>query len=288
MSIPVRPIVPMDAISLAQKLKATLVIRFDAELQDFVSYVPGISRDVNFPVIGGEGDIVNVLESKSVSFEGTIWEDVSAAPPFAIDSLQSSTWAFVIGLEKAITLPNNSLIEVLNRRTNESRIRVSNHHDSVQLLSFIDMDYRAVVDLGDPIQVRVTDTNGYSLFEPINLTVTRSDLLRAVHVVNFNPPKLPDQTQLFQNYPNPFNPETWIPFDLTEDTSVEIAIYDVSGTLVRRLDLGFLFGGTYLSKTRAAYWNGQNQFGEAVGSGIYFYRLDAGRFSSVKKMIVVK
>jgi len=288
MSIPVRPIVPMDAISLAQKLKATLVIRFDAELQDFVSYVPGISRDVNFPVIGGEGYIVNVLESKSVSFEGTIWEDVSAAPPFAIDSLQSSTWAFVIGLEKAITLPNNSLIEVVNRRTNESRIRVSNQHDSVQLLSFIDMDYRAVVDLGDPIQVRVTDTNGYSLFEPINLTVTRSDLLRAVHVVNFNPPKLPDQTQLFQNYPNPFNPETWIPFDLTEDTSVEIAIYDVSGTLVRRLDLGFLFGGTYLSKTRAAYWNGQNQFGEAVGSGIYFYRLDAGRFSSVKKMIVVK
>ena len=248
----------------------------------------GISRDVNFPVIGGEGYIVNVLESKSVSFEGTIWEDVSAAPPFAIDSLQSSTWAFVIGLEKAITLPNNSLIEVVNRRTNKSRIRVSNQHDSVQLLSFIDMDYRAVVDLGDPIQVRVTDTNGYSLFEPINLTVTRFDLLRAVHVVNFNPPKLPDQTQLFQNYPNPFNPETWIPFDLTEDTSVEIAIYDVSGTLVRRLDLGFLFGGTYLSKTRAAYWNGQNQFGEAVGSGIYFYRLDAGRFSSVKKMIVVK
>ena len=95
-------------------------------------------------------------------------------------------------------------------------------------------------------------------------------------------------SQLFQNFPIPFNPVTWIPFDLTEDASVDLTIYDVSGTLVRRLDLGFLFGGTYLSKTRAAYWNGQNQFGEAVGSGIYFYRLDAGRFSSVKKMIVVK
>jgi hypothetical protein len=53
-------------------------------------------------------------------------------------------------------------------------------------------------------------------------------------------------------------------------------------------DLGFLFGGKYLSQTRAAYWNGQNQFGEAVGSGIYFYRLSTDRFSSAKKMIVVK
>ena len=150
------------------------------------------------------------------------------------------------------------------------------------------MDYQAVVDLGDPIQVRVTDTNGYSLFEPINLTMTASDLLHAVHVVSFNPPKLPDQTRLFQNYPNPFNPETWIPFELTEDSNVEITIYDVSGNPVRYLDLGFLFGGKYLSQTRAAYWNGQNQFGEAVGSVIYFYRLSTDRFSSAKKMIVVK
>ena len=287
-SMPVRPIVPMDATSLAQKLKATLVIRFDAELQDFVSYVPGISRDVNFSVTGGEGYIVNVLEAKSVSFEGTIWEDVNAAPPFPIDSFQSSTWAFVIGLEKTVDLPDDSLIEVVNYRTNKSRTRVNNQHGVAQLFSFVDMDYRAVVDLGDPIQVRVTDTNGDSLFEPINLTVTNADLLHAVHVVSFSPPELPDQTQLFQNYPNPFNPETWIPFELTKDSNVELTIYDVSGDPVRNLDLGFLFGGKYLSQTRAAYWNGQNQFGEAVGSGIYFYRLSTDRFSSAKKMIVVK
>ena len=288
MSMPVRPIVPMDAISLAQKLKATLVIRFDADLQDFVSYVPGVSRDVNFPVTGGEGYIINVLESKSVPFEGTIWEDVNAAPPFAIDSFRSSTWAFVIGLEKTVDLPEDSLIEVINCRTNKSKIRVNNQHGLTQLFSFVDMDYQAVVDLGDPIQVRVTDTNGYSLFEPINLTMIASDLLHAVHVVSFNPPKLPDQTRLFQNYPNPFNPETWIPFELTEDSNVDITIYDVSGNPVRYLDLGFLFGGKYLSQTRAAYWNGQNQFGEAVGSGIYFYCLSTDRFSAAKKMIVVK
>ena len=288
MSMPVRPIVPMDAVSLAQKLKATLIIRFDAELQDFVSYVPGISRDVNFSITGGEGYIVNILESKSVPFEGTIWEDVNAAPSPAIDSFPPSTWAFVIGLEKAVNLPDNSLIEVINRRTNKSRTRVNNQHGSTQLFSFVDMDYRSVVDLGDPIRIRVTDTSGYSLFEPINLIVTTADLLRAVHVVSFNPSELPDQTRLFQNYPNPFNPETWIPFELTEDSNVKITIYDVSGSPVQNLDLGFLFGGKYRSQTRAAYWNGQNQLGELVGSGIYFYRLSTDRFSSAKKMIVVK
>jgi len=83
---------------------------------------------------------------------------------------------------------------------------------------------------------------------------------------------------LLQNYPNPFNPETWIPFDLAADASVSIRIYDVKGQLVRRLDIGKQKAGSYLSKENAAYWNGKDQLGQSVSSGIYFYTLKAGGF----------
>ena len=84
------------------------------------------------------------------------------------------------------------------------------------------------------------------------------------------------RTALLANFPNPLNPETWIPYQLTEAAHVRIHIYDVAGQLVRMLDLGEQSAGAYLSRQRAAYWDGRNHIGEEVSSGIYFYTLDAG------------
>ncbi|MDP7279517.1 MAG: hypothetical protein QGG39_06495, partial [Candidatus Poribacteria bacterium] len=80
----------------------------------------------------------------------------------------------------------------------------------------------------------------------------------------------PEKTQLRQNYPNPFNPETWVPFELAQDTRVTIEIYSFDGQLVRKLDLGHLSAGLYLSQDRAAYWDGKSDLGETVASGVYF------------------
>ena len=98
----------------------------------------------------------------------------------------------------------------------------------------------------------------------------------------------PKETALLRNYPNPFNPETWVPYQLAAAADVTLTIYAVDGTLVRTLALGHRPAGLYQSKSRAAYWDGRNEFGESVASGIYFYTLAAGDFSATGKMLVRK
>ena len=99
---------------------------------------------------------------------------------------------------------------------------------------------------------------------------------------------LPAVTKLLNNYPNPFNPETWIPFQLATPQEVSITIYDLKGRKVRVLDLGYKKAGYYLNSGNAAYWDGRSDWGESVASGIYFYRIKAGNFSSQKRLIILK
>ena len=96
----------------------------------------------------------------------------------------------------------------------------------------------------------------------------------------------PKETALLSNYPNPFNPETWIPYRLASDADVQISIYDAKGVLIRRLNPGHQSAAVYESRDKAIYWNGRNDFGERVSSGVYFYTLRAGDFSATRKMLV--
>ena len=98
----------------------------------------------------------------------------------------------------------------------------------------------------------------------------------------------PERTALLTNYPNPFNPETWIPYQLSESAEVTLRIYAVSGVLVRTLNLGHQLAGLYHQRSRAAYWNGKNELGEPVASGIYFYTLTADDFTATRKMLIMK
>ena len=99
---------------------------------------------------------------------------------------------------------------------------------------------------------------------------------------------IPEETALLPNYPNPFNPETWIPYQLSEPAEVTLTIYAVNGTKVRTLALGLMPAGIYQSRSRAAYWDGRNNVGEPVASGVYFYTLTAGEFTSTRKMLIRK
>ena len=96
------------------------------------------------------------------------------------------------------------------------------------------------------------------------------------------------QTQLLANYPNPFNPETWIPYQLAKDMDVSIHIYAADGRVVRVLDVEHQTAGVYRSRSRAAYWDGRNNFGEPMASGVYFYTLTAGDFTATRKMLIRK
>ena len=98
----------------------------------------------------------------------------------------------------------------------------------------------------------------------------------------------PKATALLSNYPNPFNPETWIPYQLANPAKVTLSIYAADGKLVHTLELGQRPAGIYLSRHRAAYWDGKNEVGEPVASGIYFYTLTAGDFTATRKMLIRK
>ena len=98
----------------------------------------------------------------------------------------------------------------------------------------------------------------------------------------------PRETELLSNYPNPFNPETWIPYRLAEDAFVTLTIYDQTGQVVRTLDVGHRIASAYENQSKAVYWDGRNDLGEQVASGVYFYHLSAGEYSATRRLVILK
>ncbi len=119
-----------------------------------------------------------------------------------------------------------------------------------------------------------------------DLSTVEADVLELLIPMTFH--QTPDSTQLFTNYPNPFNPETWIPFQLSRDVAVTITIYNIEGHLIRRLDLGWQSAGRYLNQKQAVFWDGQTETGESVGSGTYFYQLQADNYIGIRKMVILR
>ena len=130
----------------------------------------------------------------------------------------------------------------------------------------------------------VTSCGAYNLGQLGELMVSNEEVLLTLK----SAPDIPTKTGLLQNYPNPFNPETWIPFELSQDSAVSLTIYNTSGQLVRSIDLGQMAAGRYTRSDRAIYWDGRSQTGEQVASGTYFYKLNAGEYSETRKMLILK
>ena len=89
---------------------------------------------------------------------------------------------------------------------------------------------------------------------------------------------IPDRFELYQNYPNPFNPSTTIKYDLPKESSVKIEVYDILGKKVATLVDGIMKAGSY-----RIIWDA-NRF----ASGVYFYRIQAGDYHEVKKLLLLK
>ena len=95
---------------------------------------------------------------------------------------------------------------------------------------------------------------------------------------------IPTLLHLSQNYPNPFNPMTRIKFSIYRPTVVSLKIYNTAGQLVRTLIKDEIFQ----TSDHEVIWDGRNDFGKSVSSGLYFYRLDASGEIKTKKMIFLK
>ena len=128
----------------------------------------------------------------------------------------------------------------------------------------------------------------YQKIEEISEDTTQIERVRRFLSRLLMPVEGPLQTKLHANYPNPFNPETWIPYQLAVDAEITIRIYNTEGKTVRTLFAGHQVSGYYLNRSRAAYWDGKNELGEQVASGVYIYELTTPTFKQTKRLVVIK
>ena len=144
--------------------------------------------------------------------------------------------------------------------------------------------------VGDAFDLRVSDSSGsFGGVRTVRVVLDKETASSGrIDIGQLLATAVPSKSALLPNYPNPFNPETWIPFDLSEASRVTITIYNAAGQTVRTLELGQLPAGSYRSRSKAAYWDGRTALGEPAASGVYFVRIEAGSFSAMRRMVVLK
>ena len=305
-SLPNRPDTALTAYSLAQQISTidadvsvNFVIRMDPISQQFKAFVPSVDASdsaYNFSIDGGSGYIINLADAdpvaaREVSFSGGIWVDLPGAPT----AISTPTWAFVIDNPDPVQLgprqaANFRLIDQQGGQVRwQGQISTTGENRGTDRfrLALVDQNRSSVVEEGDQLDLQIYDQQGdllaFGAFE-----VGSDQISRAMVQVELRLNPIPSETQLLPNYPNPFNPETWIPYQLSQESEVSLEIYDGQGHLVRRLQLGWKDAGYYTTATEAIYWDGRNTNGESVSSGVYFYRLQAGNFSQTRKMVILK
>ena len=280
-SLPLMPNKPYTARSFMEKTGATTVIEFDAAMQRFVGFTAH-STGNGFPIEGGMGYIVNITETKNVSFTGSAWQNTIPAATAPMQPSTPKTWAFV--LRAQLEGISGVTLTVYNGHAKVAEAVAANGFHA----TWADMNRQAVVSVGDRLTIEVRDTTG-ALIRTLQHEISVADVHRAFTELRLTPADLiPKRTVLLANYPNPFNPETWLPYQLANDAEVTIRIYSAAGQLVRHMDLSFQQAGYYIGKSRAAYWDGRNDFGERLASGIYFYQLNTAESSTTRKMVIRK
>ena len=156
-------------------------------------------------------------------------------------------------------------------------------------LTVVEVETGRAATIGDSLEISAQSPNPFIGVKPLRYTVTAEDVKQSlIQLPKLVAYEIPAQTELLSNYPNPFNPETWIPYRLAEDAFVTLTIYDGLGQVVRTLDVGHRIAAVYESRSKAIYWDGGNEFGEPVASGVYFYHLSTGDYSAVGKMVILK
>ena len=281
-SLPLMSDDPYTARSFREKLGATVVIEYNPSVSSFIGFTAHSSGD-GFPIEGGKGYIINVPKPKVVRFTGHAWENRPTTVPAAPTVLQTPhVWALV--LHAQLQGIDGVTLTIRNPRTGVSEIVDMNRSHAV----WADMNRRAVASIDDTLMVEVRDTRG-ELIRILHHEISALDIGRAFTELILTPEDLkPKQTALLANYPNPFNPETWIPYQLANDTQAAIRIYSQTGELVRSLELGFQQAGYYVGKARAAYWDGRNDSGQLLASGVYFCQLITPESRATRKMVIVK
>ena len=258
----------------------------------------------DIPVTGGQAFLLTAQGVATVSISGEGWDNTAsgtmAAPPITMRGIQATEITPVLALSGSIVhgvrgdssaklrvivknLSTGSVVTTAVEYTNGIPSQVGYR------LTVVDIADGRAAAIGDILEISVTSPDASIGVEPLRYTVTVEDVRRSrIELPALLLQEIPAETELLRNYPNPFNPETWIPYRLAEDAFVTLTIYDGNGQIVRTLDVGHQTSAVYESQSKAVYWDGRNENGESVASGVYFYTLTAGDFSATRKMVILK
>ena len=252
----------------------------------------------DIPITGGQSFILTAQRAATVTISGDAWannSETAVAPPVTLKGIEVGDTTPVLGLRGTIVDERTGLkaegfrVTVKNLSTGKAVADVTTPDEAGYRSTVIDIERGRAATVGDILEISARSPNPFISVEPLRYTVTAEDVKQSlIQLPELVAYEIPAETQLLRNYPNPFNPETWIPYRLAEDAFVTLTIYDLNGQIVRTIDVGHQTAAVYESRSKAIYWDGRNEIGEQVASGVYFYHLSAGDYSATRKMVIVK
>ena len=261
-----------SAVGNTYKQEAKLTVD---EIQEGASFGRTVAIDINRVLVGAP-----TVDTKMGDDSGAVYAFLKVGPDWELQATiipdkgpaEDQAWGHGDSMGSAIALDG-----AFGRHFNYAAIGVQfdatlKHPDEGSVYLF---DTEDVQNLNLPLSKNIEDFKG-----PLSVEPTDELALMMLGDIKRN--------ALLQNFPNPFNPETWIPYTLADDAEVQVRIYDLQGALVRQLDIGQRGAGQYLNRQTAAYWDGRDQLGGSVSSGVYFYTLEADDFSKTRRMVIRK
>ena len=249
-------------------------------------------------ITGGQAFILNAQQAETVHISGKGWtndSEMAAAPPLALTAITEGNTTPVLALKGPIVDEGTGLkvpnfrVTVKNLSAGRTVAAVTTPDKVGYRATVVDIETGRAATVGDILEISAQPPDPFIGVQPLRYTITVEDIRRSwVQLPALVVYEIPAEPELLANYPNPFNPETWIPYRLAADAFVTLTIYDQTGQVVRTLDVGHQIAAVYESRSKAVYWDGSNELGEQVASGIYFYHLSAGDYSATRKMAILK
>ena len=250
------------------------------------------------PIRGGQAFILTAQQPATVAISGEGWYNtsgVAAAPLLSLRGIEVGDTTPVLALRGSIVDEGTGVskagfrVKVKNLSTDRALSTVTGDEGNGYQLTIVDIETARAARIGDILEISAQSPDPLVGVQPLQYTVTTEDVKRSlIQLPELVAYEIPKETELLANYPNPFNPETWIPYRLAEDAFVTLTIYDLSGQVVRTLDVGHRIAAVYEGRSKAVYWDGRNGLGEGVASGVYFYHLSVGDYSATRKMLILK
>ena len=240
----------------------------------------------DLPVEPGKAVAFICSEEGVIDITGEAWsqlekdQQISASPITTTELNSSATPVLIVhGVLPFQSGMANLTVKNLSKNYALKPMIINNYYQA----SFVNLHSKSIVEIGDIIEISASKNRKDMAVETTQHIVTFQDIQNKQIHVDLALVVVPEVSSLSQNFPNPFNPETWIHYQLSELSDVQVLIYDVSGTLVRQIAVGLKPVGTHI-----AHWDGRSTAGERMASGIYYYHLNAGKFQFTRKMTLLK